>query len=58
MFHQCVTQPFYEDVVVLLFYGLFQLYIEVDLVECPFKVVETLQNSHRAKTPTVHKSVA
>lgn len=37
-----------EDVV-RLFYELLQIYIEVDLVECPFKVVETLQNSYIAK---------
>lgn len=30
-------------------YELLQIYIEVDLVECPFKVVETLQNSYIAK---------
>lgn len=37
-----------EDVV-RLFYELLQIHIEVDLVDCPFKVVETLQNSHIAK---------
>lgn len=30
-------------------YELLKIYIEIDLVECPFKVVETLQNSYIAK---------